>query len=355
MEIDPWGSDLIEYDKTIKEFGLELFDASRFTEPSTLMKRGMIFAGRGLNEISEAIKNKKKFYVLSGIQPSAEKIHIGTKMVVENIKYFQKMGGKTFIVIADVEASATRNLTIEEAQQSALNFHIPAYIALGLDPKKTTFYFQSENMTVHKLSTLFSQKITENEFKGLYGDHNIAKTLAVLNQMGDIFYPQYAEGPAPTIIPCGIDQDPHIRLARDLARKFKDLNFYSPSSVFNKFTPSLDGKRKMSKSIPDSCVFLPDDDYKRKIMRALTGGRDNVEEQKKLGGNPDACMIFELYKEYFVEDDEKLKDIYTRCRKGKLLCGEDKQYACGVVGEFMEKLKDKMSRVKTSDLKFVTK
>jgi len=90
--IDPWGSGLLEdYEKIIKDFGLEVFEPKLFPKPNRIMRRGVVFAGRDLKIISDAIKKKKKFYVLSGIMPSNEKIHFGTKMVVENIKYFQEL------------------------------------------------------------------------------------------------------------------------------------------------------------------------------------------------------------------------------------------------------------------------
>ena len=147
--IDPWGSGLLEdYEKIIKDFGLEIFDSKQFPKPNRLMRRGVVFAGRGLSQIADAIRERKKFYVLSGIMPSYEKIHFGTKMVVENIRYFQEHGAKTYILVADLEAASARGVTLEEARKTALDFHIPAYIALGLDVKKTTFYFQSDNKEV---------------------------------------------------------------------------------------------------------------------------------------------------------------------------------------------------------------
>ena len=138
--IDPWGSGLLEdYEKIIKDFGLEIFNSKLFPEPNRIMRRGVVFAGRDLKIILDAIKNNKKYYVLSGIMPSNEKIHLGTKMVVENIRYFQEHGAETYILVADLEAVSTRGVTLEEARKRALDFHIPAYIAFGLDVKKTTF------------------------------------------------------------------------------------------------------------------------------------------------------------------------------------------------------------------------
>ncbi len=346
VEVDPWGSNLVNQDKIIKNFGLELLNAGEFEEPTDQMKRGVFFGGRDLKIISDAIRKNEKFYALTGIQPSSENLHLGNKMAVDNIKYFQDHGAETFFVIADLESLSTRGVSIEEARRRAIEIHIPAYIAMGLNPKKTTFYFQSENTTVLKTAYECSKKVTENEFKAIYGDNDPGKMMAAFYQMGDIFYPQTKE-PAPTIIPCGVDQEPHIRLSRDLARKFKERGYFSPSSLYQKLLPSLSGKNKMSKSEPLGVINIPDFELKKKIMNTLTGGRDSVDEQRKLGGDPDKCMIFELYKDHFL-NDESLEQVYNNCRKGKLLCGEDKINALRIMEDFMENFKDKMEKARSA-------
>jgi tryptophanyl-tRNA synthetase len=356
--IDPWGSELVEdYEKIIKDFGLEVFDSGRFPEPNRIMRRGVVFAARDAAVISRAIKDKKKFYVLSGIMPSGEKIHFGNKMVVENIRYFQEHGGQAYILVADLEAASTRGVSLEEAQKRALDFHIPAYVALGLDPKKTVFYFQSQNKDVIYLGYEASKKITLNEFKAIYGTADPGRIMAAMTQVGDILYPQLKEV-MPGIIPVGVDQDPHIRLTRDIARRLKEkYKFFLPSGLYHKYTPSLDGGLKMSKSKPESCIELPEDmaKVKKKIMRAKTGGRDTVEEQKEKGGEPEKCVIFELYKQHLIEDDKELQRVYDKCKKGKLLCGEDKQNCCKLMEEFMEKFEEgvKKARINVDKLKFV--
>ncbi|MBW2972537.1 tryptophan--tRNA ligase, partial [Candidatus Woesearchaeota archaeon] len=147
--IDPYGAELPEdYTKLIKDFGLEAFEVDDFPQPNRLMRRGVVFAGRDLKTISKCIREKKHFYVLSGIMPTNDKIHFGNKQVVENIRYFQDRGAKAYILVADLEAAAARGVSLEEGRRRALEFHIPAYLALGLDPKKTVFYFQSENRDV---------------------------------------------------------------------------------------------------------------------------------------------------------------------------------------------------------------
>lgn len=335
--IDPWGSGLPEdYGKIIRDFGLDIFDSKLFPQPNRIMRRNVVFAGRDLKIISDAIKSKKKFYVLSGIMPSSEKIHLGTKNVIENIRYFQEHGAEACILVADLEAASTRGITLEEARKRALDFHIPAYIALGMNIKKTAFYFQSENREVMNKAYEFAKKITLNEFEAIYGNADPGKIMAAMTQVADILYPQFEER-KPGIIPVGIDQDPHIRLARDIVRRLKDKKFFLPSSIYHKYTPSLNGDIKMSKSKPESCIELPEDikSVKRKIKNALSGGRDTLEEHRRLGAVIEKDMVFELMKQHLVEDDKELDKIYNDYKSGKMTSGELKEIACGKMEEFM--------------------
>ena len=355
--IDPWGSGLLEdYERIIKDFGLEVFDAKLFPKPNRLMRRGVVFAGRDLKIIADAIKQKKKFYVLSGIMPTNEKIHFGTKMVVENIRYFQEHNADTYLLVADLEAAAARGVPLEEARKRAMEFHIPAYIALGLDPKKTTFYFQSENVEVSHIASEASKKVTANEFKAIYGSLEPGRIYSAFTQVGDILYPQLKER-MPGIIPVGIDQDPHIRLTRDIVRRMKEKKFFLPSSLYHKYTPSLDGSMKMSKSRPDSCIELPEDitAVKKKIKRALTGGRDTLEEHRKLGAVIEKDMVFELMKQHLVEDDKELDNIYKKYKSGKMTSGELKEIACARMEKFMNDFVKgiEKARKQVDKLKFV--
>ncbi|MBU0980640.1 MAG: tryptophan--tRNA ligase [Nanoarchaeota archaeon] len=337
--IDPYGSRLYkDYEKVMKDFGLE--QLPDLPEENRLMRRGVVFASRDLKPVVKAMEERKPFYVLTGIMPTSERIHLGNKMVVENVAYFQKHGAQTYILVADLEAATARGVSLEEAKKRAMDFHIPSYIALGLDPKKTTFYFQSENSNVINFAYEAAKKITLNEFKAVYGSADPGRIMAAVTQVGDILFPQFEER-MPGVIPVGIDQDPHIRLTRDVVNRMKDRKFFSPAAIYNKFTPSLDGELKMSKSRPHTCIELPDDPKKvcKKIMRALTGGRESVEVQRKKGGIPEDCMIFELYKQHLIEDDKELQKIHDDCKAGKLLCGEDKQHCCELMERYMKKLK----------------
>ncbi len=355
--IDPWGSGLLEdYSKIVKDFGLEVFDSGNFTKPNRIMRRGVVFAGRDLKIIAKSIKEKNKFYVLSGIMPSAEKVHLGNKMVVENIRYFQEHGAISYILVADLEAAATRGVSLEEAQKRALDFHIPAYIALGLDVKKTNFYFQSENKEVMNQAYEFAKKITLNEFKAIYGSADPGKIMSAVVQVADILYPQLAER-MPGVIPVGIDQDPHIRLTRDIVNRMKKKGFFLPSSIYHKYTPSLDGEIKMSKSKPGSCIELPEEVNQvcKKIKNAKTGGRDTLEEHRRLGAKIEEDMVFELLKQHLVEDDKELNKIYEEYKSGKMTSGEIKEIACEKMKKFMGDFVKKTEKAKkqADKLKFI--
>ncbi|MEM2915768.1 MAG: tryptophan--tRNA ligase [Candidatus Woesearchaeota archaeon] len=356
--IDPWGAELpAEYEKIVKQFGLEVFDPSLFPEPNRLMRRMIVFAARDQKVIADCISKKKPYYALTGIMPTADKVHLGTKMVVEMMRYFQDHGAKTYVLVADLEAATTRGVSLELARKRALEFHIPAYIALGLDPKKTTFYFQSENKDVIHLAYEAAQKITLNEFRAVYGTADPSRIMAAVTQVGDILFPQLEEK-MPGVIPVGIDQDPHIRLTRDVvARSGKMHNMIPPAGIYHKFTPSLDGSLKMSKSRPGSCIELPEDpkDVCRKIQKAVTGGRKTAEEQRRLGAEVEKDMVFELLKMHLIENDNRLDMIYQQYKTGQMLSGELKKIACEKMTAFMEYFTERLedARKQVKNIKFI--
>jgi len=356
LMIDPWGSMLTDdYLRMIEEFGITPFTdelLGRLPKPNRLMRRQVVFAHRDLDKVLKAVERKDRFYALSGIMPSAPRIHFGNKMVVENMAYFQRLGADTYMLVADLESAATRGVSIEEARERALEFHIPAYIALGLDPDKTIFYFQSDNSRIVNLAYIFSKRLTENMFKAIYGSLDPGRLLASLTQAGDILFPQLDE-PMIGVVPVGIDQDPHIRLTRDLAnRTGSSFGFIPPASVYHKFTPALDGGFKMSKSKPTSFLEIPMDTNiaSKRLKNALTGGRDTKEEQRKLGGIPEKCVIFELEKQHFVEDDDMLDQIYKDCKSGQLLCGEHKERVCRYFAQYMNEFNERFERAKEREI-----
>jgi len=341
-KLDPFGTTVIEdYERLYEEFGIQPFKPllADMPNPNTAMRRGVIFGHRDFERVLHSMKNHDEFAVMSGIKPTGE-FHLGTLQTAREVIYFQQHGGTAFYCIADVEAYEDNRVPFERSQKYAVG-NVADLLALGFDPKKGYIYQQSKERRVQDLAITFGRGVTLATMKAIYGERHMGLYLSALIQAGDILLPQLKDfgGPKPTVVPVGIDQDPHLRLTRDLAFKFRrKYNFVSPSSTYHKLIKSLDGSPKMSKRDPMSYFTFEEkpEAIAKKILNAFTGGRPTAEEQRKLGANPDICPIYDLYLFHFFERDEDIAKLYNHeCRNGKILCGEDKQRLIKIVTDFL--------------------
>jgi len=234
VKIDPWSStQSTDYSRIIEQFGLSSMANVTLPNPSHLHRRGIIFAHRDLDVILDAKNNVKPFGVLTGLMPSG-RMHLGHSMVIEQVKWFQEMGGDVTIAVADLESQATRGISLSKGREIALQEYVANYAALGLDPEKTNVYFQSRRSVVQRMGFQLGKRTNLNEFEAIYGfggETNLAHVQAPLVQVGDILHPQTEEfgGLRPIVVPVGVDQDPHLRLTRGIASKTNwfNVNDYS--------------------------------------------------------------------------------------------------------------------------------
>ncbi|MFH0986745.1 MAG: tryptophan--tRNA ligase, partial [Candidatus Micrarchaeota archaeon] len=133
-------------------------------------------------------------------------------------------------------------------------------------------------------------------------------------------------------------------LTRDIAFKHRLIQ---PSSTYNRFMHSLTGNAKMSKSDPMGMITLNDDEKtaRKKIMSAKTGGRKTVEEQKKDGGVPEDCMVYEMFMFHLEPDDKKLSERYSACKGGKIMCGECKKQCADALYSFLKEHQEKKKKL----------
>ena len=430
MKIDPWSSTTYQdYTRLRDEFGIEEFSEELWKDlpnPHKLLRRGVVFGHRGFQLIKNSVEKKKPWAILTGLMPSG-KMHLGHKMVIDEVIYYQSIGADIFIAVADIEAFATRGYTLEETKHFALTEYIPNYIAMGLKPDKCHIYFQSKHQEVKDLAYILGKKINWSQMTATYGfngSSNMTHIFSPLVQAGDILHVQLEKfgGVRPTLVPVGVDQDPHIRLSRDIAQAhrlynvtvtkddkigvfvkvdenveklldgaektlyslgFKKLKriteykavyikdateediplidetfaknepkqggygFIQPSATFHRFITGLTGE-KMSSSKPESAIFLSDmpKDASKKIMNAKTGGAVTLEEQKKNGGKPNECVVYELFLYHLIEDDKELQEIYQSCVNGKRMCGHCKKHAAELMGKMLMGLQEKRKNAK---------
>ena len=236
MNIDPWGStaptDYEDYERLKREFGIEDIDenirqkliANRF------IRRKIIFGHRDLGLAFKAMDAGQPWAVMSGIKPSGP-FHLGTSTTALEIIEFQKMGAKAYYCIADIESWEDNGITYEEAEADAVD-NLADILALGLDPSpdKACVWRQSKEPIVHEVCFKVSRLVTQNMLNAIYGDKTFGLYISALIQVGDIVLPQIIDNPQPTIVPVGIDQDPHLRLTRDLTRRYYK-GFFCPEQL----------------------------------------------------------------------------------------------------------------------------
>ncbi len=359
FKIDPWSSSNIleeDYLRLIKEFGIEKVDditIERFKK-HRFIRRKVIFGHRELGLIYKAIENNKPWAVMSGIKPSGP-FHLGTLTTALEIVEFQKLGAKAYYCIADIESWEDNGITYEEAEQTAVD-NLADILALGLDPKKAYIWRQSKEPIVKDVCFKVSRLVTQNMLNAIYGEKTFGLYLAALIQVGDITLPQVLDGPQPVIVPVGIDQDPHMRLTRDLTRRYykkkesddkvMQEEFFLPGATYHKLLPGLDGSEKMAKRNPNSYFTFnePIESITKKVKAGLTGGRKNKKEQQELGGEPQKCMIYKILMYHFEGDDKKLAEDFEQCIKGELMCGEHKRECIEKVISFIREHQKKKEK-----------
>jgi len=341
--LDPFGTTVIEdYERLYEEFGIQPFKPllPEMPNPSAAMRRGVIFGHRDFERVLNSMKNHDEFAVMSGIKPTGE-FHLGTLQTAREVIYFQQLGAKAFYCIADVEAYEDNRIPFERSQKYAVG-NVADLLALGFDQNKGYIYQQSKEQRVKDLAITFGRGVTLATMKAIYGERHMGLYFSALIQAGDILLPQLKDfgGPKPTVVPVGIDQDPHLRLTRDLAFKFRrKYNFVPPSSTYHKLIKALDGSPKMSKRDPMSYFTLEEkpEAIAKKISNSFTGGRPTAREQRRLGANPDICPIYDLYLFHFIERDQDVAKLYSyECKGGKILCGEDKERLMKIVTDFVK-------------------
>ncbi|WP_306054284.1 tryptophan--tRNA ligase [Natronococcus wangiae] len=235
VALDPWGSSSVsDYRKLFEEFGIEEFDEvlEEVPNPHYLMRRGVIFGHRDYRPVAEAMREGEDAAVLSGFMPTGDP-HIGHKLVFDEIIWHQQQGADAYALIADLEANSARGMGWDEIDEHARNYLL-SLLALGFDPEEGELYRQSTNREVQDLAFELGADANFSEFQAIYGfdgETDISHMQSVVTQMADILYPQLEES-KPTVIPVGPDQDPHVRLARDLAERTR---FFKVSEAYASF------------------------------------------------------------------------------------------------------------------------
>ena len=359
--VTPWHVEGdIDYDKLIEKFGTQKISPklrekikSMTDEDHFMLRRGIFFSHREMDRILEDYEKGNEFFLYTGRGPSGH-THIGHLVPWVFAKWLQdKFDVNLYFQLTDDEKFYSKtNLTLEEtkkfAYENALDF-----IALGFNPEKTKIIINTKNIqTLYPIAAQVAKKINFSNTKATFGFTNETN-------IGMIFYTSLQSAPCfiedkPVLIPLGVDQDPHFRLTRDIAQK---IGKQKPALIHNIMIPALTGPGgKMSASEEKGTIYTTDtpDVVKKKINKyAFSGGQPDIEQHRKLGGNPDIDVSYQYLRIFFEPDDSKLKKIYEDYKSGKLLSGELKAILIEKINEFLKTHQEKREKAKQQIQQFL--
>lgn len=367
MVVTPWEvSGKIDYERLMKEFGTQpLTDKliKRIEKAAGFLhlqlRRKIFFSHRDLDTILDLYDKGEKFVLYTGRGPSS-KTHLGHMIPWIFTKYLQDaFRTKLYFQITDDEKFLVkRDLTLEDANNYAYDNALDV-IATGFQQDKTKLIMDVKDIkALYELALRVAKLTTFSTAKAVFGfkeESNIGIIFFPGVQAAPCFIDSFRSGKkVPCLIPAAIDQDPYWRVARDVAPR---LGYYKPAQIHCKFFPSLQQSGKMSASMPETAIYLTDSpkDAKKKVMNAFTGGRPTVAEQRKLGGNPEICPVYQYFYFLFEEDDKKLEELYAKCRKGEILCGECKELLAERVATFLVEHQKKREKAKSVLEKYLLK
>ncbi len=369
VNVTPWDvSGEVDYGKLIKDFGVEKIDSkllSRLEKYSggklpVFLRRKTFFAQRDLKWLFDKYDRGEKFVLYTGCGPSGP-LHLGHLGTWVFTKWLQDtFDCELYFQFTDDEKFLFKDKSYEEIQDWTQENMLDV-IALGFNPKKTHFLVDTIHANVmYPEAIKIAKKITFSTIKSAFGFDNS-------RNIGEIFYTSMQAVPAilpsvlakknvPCLIPLGIDQDPHFRVARDVYPK---LGFYKPAIIHGMLLPPLSGlKGKMSSSAEKMAILTTDDakTVKKKINRfAFSGGQETVEEHRKKGGNVDVDVSFQYLKMFFEEDDSKLIEIQELYESGEMLSGELKAYLIDKINAFLKEHQARRKKAKSKIKDFMFK
>ncbi len=282
---------------------------------------------------------KKKETILSGMQPTGS-LHIGN--LEGALKNWVKLQDEYWMFCCIVDWHA---LTAEYRDTGAMKetvFDVAVnFLAAGLDPDKCAIFIQSEVKEHAELHLLFSMLITVPTLTRLPTYQEKKDTL---DSYGFLGYPVLQAADICLYnahkVPVGKDQEKHIWLANDLAKRFNNIYrkvFNEPEALFTEVPVILGAdNRKMSKSL-DNHIAL-DFTEKQTEKRIKTFYTDPTKLRKGDPGHPEQCPIFLLHQVYTPKAKE---EIAPPCKTGELGCVDCKMRLAKNLNEALQPLRDK--------------
>ncbi len=222
------------------------------------------------------------------------------------------------------------------------------YLASGIDPEKAVIYLQSAVPEVYELNLLFEMLVTVPRLQRMPSLKDMARAEG-MNEMpfGLLGYPVLQSAdilmPRAHLVPVGKDNEAHVELTREIARRFNSLYgevFPVPEPMVGD-VPTLvgtDGRAKMSKSLGNA-ILLSDDPktVETKVRKMYTDpSRTRADVPGKVEGNP----VF-IYHDVFNNRREEVEDLKERYRTGRVGDVEVKEKLAAALNRYLDPFRER--------------
>lgn len=288
--------------------------------------------------------------ILTGDTPTG-KLHLGHFVGTLQNRVKLQHEYETFIILADLHSLTT---LVEESGKIAQYTREVALdnLAVGIDPKISTIFVESEIPEIYELAAIFSMLVSHNRAlrNPTIKDEIKMKGLGDAYSLGFINYPLYQVADILCVkgelVPVGVDQVPHVEQTKEVARKFNSLygnTFPVPQALVGKTGKlvGIDGSAKMSKSL-NNAIYLSDspEEVKEKVMRMYTDPtRIHATDPGHVEGNP----VF-TYHDLFNPNKEEVTELKERYQKGTVSDVEVKQKLVIALNEFLAPIRERRKK-----------
>ena len=289
--------------------------------------------------------------ILTGDRPTGQ-LHLGHYVGSLQNRLRLQDSHECFFIIADLHTLTTRpekdyiRQVSEYVRELVLD-----YLAVGIDPERSVIFVQSGVPETFELNLIFEMLITVPRLERLPSlkDMARAENLEAM-PFGLLGYPVLQAAdillPRATLVPVGKDNEAHVEVSREIARRFNRLYgevFPIPEALIGE-VPTLigtDGQAKMSKSL-NNAIFLADDPktVETKVMRMYTDPkRVSADIPGTVEGNP----VF-AYHDAFNPDKAEVADLKERYRKGKVGDVEVKRKLVLALNQFLTPIRERRAQ-----------
>lgn len=289
--------------------------------------------------------NKKR--ILTGDRPTG-KLHLGHYVGSLKNRIRLQDEYECFFIIADLHTLTTRpeKSAIEAITENAREMVLD-YLAVGIDPERSTIYLQSAVPEIYELNLLFEMLVSVPRLQRLPSLKDMARN-ANLTEMpfGLLGYPVLQTGdillPRAHLVPVGKDNEAHVELTREIARRFNYLygEVFPVPDVMVGDVPTLvgtDGSAKMSKSLNNAIMLSDDRGTVNKKVRGMYTDPNRV--RADVPGTVEGNPVF-AYHDIFNPNTAEVDELKARYRAGTVGDVEVKDRLAEALNGFLDPIRE---------------